>query len=40
MSYLSSPFSQLLLALKEGTLSPEDRLGLLSDVFSLVSKDR
>ena len=38
MSYSNSLFSQLLPALKEGILSPEDRLGLLSDVLSLVSR--
>ena len=39
MSYSNSLFSQLLPALKEGALSPEDRLGLFNDIFSLVSKD-
>lgn len=36
MSYSTDLFSPLLPALRDGTLSPQDRLGLLNDAFALV----
>ena len=36
VSYSTDMFSPLLPALRDGTLSPQDRMGLLNDAFALV----